>query len=84
MGVVRQKPDVVGDAPGAGPQTVAQHGLPDIPVGRLASWWHADADVGRTPECFTAVTTSRTPGFTAHQSTPHRFSTCSTDGAPAR
>ncbi len=40
---------------------------------RLASWWHSDADLGRTLECFTDMTNSRTLGFDAYQSTRSSF-----------
>jgi nucleoside-diphosphate-sugar epimerase len=52
---------------------VAKHGLQDIPVTRLASWWHSDADLGRTLECFTDMTNSRRLGFSAHQQTTQSF-----------
>ena len=52
---------------------VAKHGLQDIPVNTLASWWHSDADLGRTLECFTDMTNSRTLGFDAYQSTRSSF-----------
>ena len=44
-------------------EIVAKHGLQDIPVGKLASWWHSDADLGRTLECFTDMANSRRLGF---------------------
>ena len=52
---------------------VAMHGLQDIPVNTLASWWHSDADLGRTLECFTDMTNSRTLGFDAYQPTRSSF-----------
>jgi nucleoside-diphosphate-sugar epimerase len=52
---------------------VAKHGLKDIPVDRLASWWHSDADLGRTLECFTDLTNSRTRGFDVYQQTTRSF-----------
>ncbi len=52
---------------------VAKHGLQDIPVGKLASWWHSDADLGRDLECFTDMTNSRKLGFAAYQSTRESF-----------
>lgn len=61
------------DAPAIWAEIVAQHGLQDIPVNRLASWWHSDADLGRTLECFTDMTNSRALGFTAYQRTPRSF-----------
>jgi len=52
---------------------VAQHGLAQWEVGKLASWWHTDADLGRTMECFTDMTNSRTLGFVGYRSTPQSF-----------
>ena len=52
---------------------VAKYGLQDIPVSRLASWWHSDADLGRTLECFTDMTNSRSLGFAAYQQTTRSF-----------
>ncbi len=54
-------------------EIVAKHGLQDIPVSRLASWWHSDADLGRTLECFSDMANSRTLGFDAYQSTTKSF-----------
>ncbi len=65
--------DQMADAPAVWAEIVAKHGLQDIPVGRLASWWHSDADLGRTLECFTDMTNSRTLGFDAYQSTASSF-----------
>jgi nucleoside-diphosphate-sugar epimerase len=45
------------------PQIVRRHGLRDIPVETLASWWHTDADLGRTVETFTDMGRSRRLGF---------------------
>ena len=61
------------DAPAIWAEIVARYGLQDIPVGRLASWWHSDADLGRTLECFTDMTNSRTRGFTAYRQTTRSF-----------
>mgnify|MGYP000958538834 CR=1 FL=1 len=52
---------------------VARHGLAQWEVGKLASWWHTDADLGRTMECFTDMTNSRIRGFTAYRNTPQSF-----------
>jgi nucleoside-diphosphate-sugar epimerase len=54
-------------------EIVARHGLQEIPVSRLASWWHSDADLGRTLECFTDMTNSRRLGFSAYQQTTRSF-----------
>jgi hypothetical protein len=61
------------DAPAIWSEIVAKHGLQDIPVSRLASWWHSDADLGRTLECFTDMTNSRTLGFSAYRQTTRSF-----------
>lgn len=54
-------------------EIVAKHALQEIPVSRLASWWHSDADLGRTLECFTDMTNSRSLGFAAYQQTTRSF-----------
>ena len=41
------------DAEEIWPEIVRKHGLRDLPVEKLASWWHTDADLGRTIETFT-------------------------------
>jgi nucleoside-diphosphate-sugar epimerase len=61
------------NAPTIWSQIVAKHALQDIPVNKLASWWHSDADLGRTLECFTDMTNSRTLGFSAYQQTTRSF-----------
>lgn len=61
------------DAPVIWAEIVAKHGLQDIPVERLASWWHSDADLGRTLECFTDMTNSRVLDFTSYRQTPRSF-----------
>jgi len=52
---------------------VEKHGLVPHPVDRLASWWHTDADLGRTIETFTDMTKSRLLGFTDYQPTDRSF-----------
>jgi nucleoside-diphosphate-sugar epimerase len=61
------------DAPAIWAGIVKKYGLQDIPITKLASWWHSDADLGRTLECFTDMTNSRRLGFTAYRSTPQSF-----------
>ena len=51
------------DAAEVWPEIVRRHGLRDLDVERLASWWHTDADLGRTIETFTAMGRSRRLGF---------------------
>ena len=54
-------------------EIVAKHRLQEIPANKLASWWHSDADLGRTLECFTDMTNSRVRGFSAYQETKRSF-----------
>ena len=65
--------DQMADAPAVWAEIVEKHGLEPIPVDQLASWWHSDADLGRTLECFTDMTNSRVRGFTGYQRTPDSF-----------
>ena len=51
------------DAADVWPEIVRRHGLRDFDVDRLASWWHTDADLGRTIETFTDMGRSRRLGF---------------------
>jgi nucleoside-diphosphate-sugar epimerase len=51
------------DAAEVWPEIVRRHGLRDYDVERLASWWHTDADLGRTIETFTDMGRSRRLGF---------------------
>jgi len=52
------------DAADIWPAIVEKHGLRELPVDTLASWWHTDADLGRTVETFTDMGRSRRLGFT--------------------
>ena len=61
------------DAPQIWTQIVAKHGLDDLPVAKLATWWHTDADLGRDIECFTNMTNSRRLGFAGYRQTPQSF-----------
>jgi hypothetical protein len=49
------------------------HGLVEPELGRLASWWHTDADLGRDIEVVTDISKSRLAGFTAHHRTVDSF-----------
>ena len=51
------------DAGEVWPEIVRRHGLRDLTVDSLASWWHTDADLGRTIETFTDMGRSRRLGF---------------------
>ena len=50
-----------------------RYSLRQIPVQTLASWWHSDADLGRTIETFTDMSKSRRLGFLEYQETPRSF-----------
>jgi hypothetical protein len=51
------------DAEEIWPGIVRRHGLRDLKLDSLASWWHTDADLGRTVETFTDMGRSRRLGF---------------------
>jgi hypothetical protein len=55
------------------PGIVQRHNLRDFPVDTLASWWHTDADLGRTVETFTDMGRSRRLGFYGVRDTPTSF-----------
>jgi nucleoside-diphosphate-sugar epimerase len=55
------------------PAIVRRHGLRELSVGSLASWWHTDADLGRTIETFTDMSRSRRLGFLGVRDTESSF-----------
>ena len=55
------------------PEIVRRHGLRDLDVDTLASWWHTDADLGRTIETFTDMGRSRRLGFLGVRDTESSF-----------
>ena len=55
------------------PEIVRRHGLRDLDVDTLASWWHTDADLGRTVETFTGMGLSRRLGFLGVQDSESSF-----------
>jgi nucleoside-diphosphate-sugar epimerase len=62
----------------AGPiweKIVAKYNLRPYAVETLASWWHTDADLGRTMETFTDMSKSRRLGFLRYQETSDSFLT---------
>ncbi|HEY9713917.1 MAG TPA: SDR family oxidoreductase [Chroococcales cyanobacterium] len=61
------------DAEGVWKKIAAKHDLVISDVNQLASWWHTDADLGRTIECFTDMTKSRNLGFLEYQDTDRSF-----------
>ena len=52
---------------------VHKHGLVEGDLARLASWWHTDADLGRTMEVFADMGRSRAAGFTGYRDTEQAF-----------
>jgi nucleoside-diphosphate-sugar epimerase len=52
---------------------VTEHGLVEPDLGRVASWWHTDADLGREIEVVTDISKSRLAGFTTHHRTIDSF-----------
>lgn len=50
-----------------------KHGLAEPDLGRVASWWHTDGDLGRTIECVTDMNKSRAAGFLGFRDTRERF-----------
>ncbi len=50
-----------------------KYGLVESDLGRLASAWHTDADLGRPVEVVTDMSKSRKLGFTAYQATDQSF-----------
>jgi nucleoside-diphosphate-sugar epimerase len=61
-----------GDAP-AWADLAARHGLVEPDLGRLASAWHTDADLGRPIEVVTDMSRSRRLGFLDYQPTDDAF-----------
>jgi len=61
------------DAAEIWPKIVRKHGLRDLDVGKLASWWHTDADLGRTIETFTDMGRNRRLGFAGVRDTESSF-----------
>jgi nucleoside-diphosphate-sugar epimerase len=52
---------------------VVAKGLQKNALNTVASWWHSDADLGRTIENFTDMTKARDLGFLAYQNSIHSF-----------
>ncbi|MBD7996185.1 SDR family oxidoreductase [Arthrobacter sp. Sa2CUA1] len=50
-----------------------RHDLAEPDLGRLASWWHTDADLGRKMEVLTDMSKSRVAGFTGYRRTEDAF-----------
>ncbi|NQX13291.1 SDR family oxidoreductase [Microbacteriaceae bacterium VKM Ac-2855] len=54
---------------------VGDHDLADPDLGRIASWWHTDADLGRRIEVVSDISKSRLAGFGAYHRTVDSFTT---------
>ncbi len=63
----------MGFAAQAWAEVAMKYGLRESEIGRLASWWHTDGDLGRTIECVNDMSKSRRLGFVGHQDTPQSF-----------
>lgn len=50
-----------------------RHDLIEPDIGRLATWWHSDADFGRKLECISDMSRSRKLGFLDYQDTHDTF-----------
>lgn len=61
------------DAASVWPEIVRKHKLRETDVESLASWWHTDADLGRTIETFTSMSRSRQLGFLEVRDTESSF-----------
>jgi nucleoside-diphosphate-sugar epimerase len=72
-GVTRPLEGRMGEAAAQWRALAERHGLAEADIGKLASWWHTDADLGRPMEVVTDMTKSRKAGFLAYQSTPDAF-----------
>lgn len=52
-----------------------RHGLTELRLERVASWWHTDGDLGRDIEVVTDMGKSRIAGFTGYRRTLDAFTT---------
>lgn len=57
------------------PEIARENELVQADVGRLASWWHTDADLGRDIECLADMTKSRKAGFLGFRDSFESFRT---------
>jgi nucleoside-diphosphate-sugar epimerase len=51
----------------------ASHSLVEEDLGRVASWWHTDADLGRNMEVLADMSKSRLAGFSGYRRTEDSF-----------
>lgn len=61
------------DAPAQWRVIAEKYQLREADINNLVSWWHTDADLGRTREAFADVSKSRKAGFAGYQSTLDAF-----------
>jgi nucleoside-diphosphate-sugar epimerase len=54
-------------------EIAAARDLAEADLGRLASWWHTDGDLGRTIEVVTDMSKSRLAGYTGYRRTEDSF-----------
>jgi hypothetical protein len=54
-------------------RVVAEHGLAEPDLSRVASWWHTDSDLGRDIEVVADMSRSRLLGFTGYVRTEDSF-----------
>ncbi|GAB4079263.1 SDR family oxidoreductase [Modestobacter muralis] len=54
-------------------EIAAEHGLVEPDLGRIASWWHTDSDLGREIEVLTDMNKSRKAGFTESRDSRDSF-----------
>ena len=61
------------EAQAAWTEIADKYQLAEPDIGKLASWWHTDADLGRPMEAFADMSKSRKAGFTGYRSTLDSF-----------
>ncbi|WP_417564105.1 SDR family oxidoreductase [Microbacterium sp.] len=72
-GSIRTLESRMNDMGGAWQEIASRHGLVEPNIDRLASWWHSDADLGRTIEVMTDTTKSREAGFLGFRNSVRSF-----------
>jgi len=61
------------DAPAQWAAIAKDFALQEADIGKLVSWWHTDADLGRPMEIITDMSKSRKAGFSDYQTTLDSF-----------
>ncbi len=61
------------DSAGAWAAIAEKYHLVERDIGKLASWWHTDGDLGRTIECLTDMNKSKMAGFLNFRPTNDSF-----------